>query len=58
MNNSVVYLHARISEPARTHIVGAQNAWRSGQNIQFTANYRVRILITTVLYFTGEYRAL
>ena len=31
------------------------------QNIQFTANYRVRILITTVLYFTslgwlnGEY---
>ena len=27
-------------------------------NIQFTANYRVRILITSVLYFTSEYRTL
>ena len=52
MNNSVVYLHARTERRAP---LTACSARRAEQNIQFTANYRARILITSVLYFTGEY---
>ena len=63
MNNSVVYLHAcrAVHHPRHPPSDPTPHVRSAEQNIQFTANYRVRILITTVLYFTspslrnGEY---